>query len=55
MSIKVKCRICGRPLKDNDSIQKGIGPVCAKKITYTGYQYKLFEKKYIQLNLFKND
>ena len=26
-----RCRVCNRPLKDSDSIQKGIGPVCFKK------------------------
>lgn len=26
------CRICGRPLKNPDSIAKGIGPVCEKKL-----------------------
>jgi hypothetical protein len=26
------CKICGRPLKNPDSIAKGIGPVCEKKM-----------------------
>lgn len=28
----VACGECGRPLRDTESVQRGIGPVCAKKL-----------------------
>lgn len=29
-----KCSVCGRPLKDAESIMRGIGPICLKKIAF---------------------
>lgn len=34
-----KCNICGKPLTDEDSIRRGVGPVCASKI------YKMIHNK----------
>lgn len=30
MSGVIKCRICGRPLRRQDSVNRGVGPTCAK-------------------------
>jgi hypothetical protein len=29
-----KCGACGRPLEDKESVERGIGPVCAKKLGF---------------------
>lgn len=29
---KVRCSVCGRPLKSHKSILKGVGPVCEERM-----------------------
>lgn len=28
----IRCKVCGRPLKNKDSINEGVGPGCKKKL-----------------------
>lgn len=28
----MRCRICGRQLRDRESVRRGVGPVCAAKV-----------------------
>jgi hypothetical protein len=30
------CQICGRPLNDEESVARGIGPVCFKRLSFAG-------------------
>lgn len=43
MSTFLKCKRCGRTLKDVDSQRIGYGPICLKKLQ---------EDKYMQMDLF---
>ena len=34
MSTTIRCRVCGRPLRSKESVDRGVGPTCAKHIPY---------------------
>lgn len=39
----IRCRICGRELKDPESVKRGVGPVCWKKLIKKQSDLKLEE------------
>lgn len=43
-----KCKLCGRKLKNWDSIQVGLGPVCQKKYLDELYKNQITIKDYLR-------
>lgn len=40
-STSERCSVCRRPLKDLDSIERGMGPTCAAKLAAKSVQLRL--------------
>lgn len=51
----VKCRVCGRALKNPKSLKVGLGPICARKVIPDGAGAVNTKEQEIELPLENHD